>query len=166
MWSLFLDKNKMEESFRDEAVGHTLYKIYGDRARSEGLEDIARLYYDTSENELSHAKAFYDELNGKEAIEKLIPTTLEGCVVRISDIIAYIGKDRQDAARMGICTEECFTPTAIGRHNAEFIHNMTVNIIENSSGKPYIRMDQKHFDALKIAKKEIAAATTMPATNA
>ena len=67
---LFLDKNKMEESFRDEAVGHTLYKIYGDRARSEGLEDIARLYYDTSENELSHAKAFYDELNGKEAIEK------------------------------------------------------------------------------------------------
>ena len=66
---LFLDKNKMNESFRDEAVGHTLYKIYGDKARSEGLEDIARLYYDTSENEFAHAKAFYDEMNGHETVE-------------------------------------------------------------------------------------------------
>ena len=31
------------------------------------------------------------------AIKGLVPCTLEGCVVRISDIVAYIGKDRQDA---------------------------------------------------------------------
>ena len=28
-----------------------------------------------------------------EAIKKLVPSTLEGCVVRVSDIIAYLGKD-------------------------------------------------------------------------
>ena len=66
---LFLEKNKMSESFRDEAVGHTLYKIYGDKAKSEGLLDIARMYYDTSEHEFAHAKAFYDELNGSETVE-------------------------------------------------------------------------------------------------
>lgn len=33
-------------------------------------------------------------------IRDLRPSTLEGCVVRISDIIAYLGKDRQDAARI------------------------------------------------------------------
>ena len=36
----------------------------------------------------------------QSAVGRLIPCTLEGCVVRISDIIAYIGKDRQDAERL------------------------------------------------------------------
>ena len=90
----------------------------------------------------------------RTAVKRLHPSTPEGCAVRISDIIAYLGKDRQDAARMGICTEECFTPTAIGRYNAEFIHNMTVNIIENSYGEGLIRMDSAHFDAISTAKRE------------
>lgn len=38
----------------------------------------------------------------RENVKKLIPSTLEGCVVRVSDIIAYIGKDRQDAQRVGV----------------------------------------------------------------
>ena len=33
----------------------------------------------------------------KAAANRLQPSTLEGCVVRICDIIAYLGKDRQDA---------------------------------------------------------------------
>ena len=34
----------------------------------------------------------------KDNVKKLLtPSTLEGCVMRISDIIAYLGKDRQDA---------------------------------------------------------------------
>ena len=74
--------------------------------------------------------------------------------MRISDIIAYLGKDRQDAARMKIVEEEIFTNTAIGSINAEIINNLVVNIIENSYGKPYIALDRAHFDALKTAKKE------------
>ena len=35
-------------------------------------------------------------------IEKIIPSTLEGCVVRVCDIIAYLGKDRQDAIRANL----------------------------------------------------------------
>ena len=31
----------------------------------------------------------------KKNVRKLVPATLEGCVMRISDIIAYLGKDRQ-----------------------------------------------------------------------
>ena len=34
------------------------------------------------------------------------PMTLEGCVVRISDIIGYIGRDIEDAIRLHILTEE------------------------------------------------------------
>ena len=87
-------------------------------------------------------------------VYKLMPSTLEGAVVRISDIIAYLGKDRQDAARMKLVDEDTYTQTAIGSINAEFINNLMVNIIENSYGTPYIRMDKAHFEALKVAKRE------------
>ncbi len=90
----------------------------------------------------------------KANIKKLVPSTLEGCVVRISDIIAYLGKDRQDARLAGLITEDEFTDVAIGKINAEIINNLIVNIIENSYGKPYIRMDDEHFEALKTAKTE------------
>lgn len=90
----------------------------------------------------------------KDNIKRLVPSTLEGCVVRISDIIAYLGKDRQDARLAGLITEDKFTDVAIGKINAEIVNNLIVNIIENSYGKSYIRMDAEHFDALKTAKTE------------
>lgn len=45
---------------------------------------------------------------GYSAIEHLRPMTLEGCVVRISDILAYVGRDRQDAIAAA-----CFRPTLL-----------------------------------------------------
>ena len=90
----------------------------------------------------------------KSKIRTLIPATLEGCVVRIADIIAYLGKDRQDALRAGIARDDSFEDRAIGKLNAEIINNLTVNIVENSYGKPYIKMDKRHFEALKGAKEE------------
>ena len=85
---------------------------------------------------------------------RLMPSTLEGAVMRISDIIAYLGKDRQDAAKMNLVDENDYDATRIGSINAEIINNLVVNIIENSYGKPYIRMDEEHFLAMKTAKKE------------
>ena len=83
-----------------------------------------------------------------------MPATLEGAVVRISDIIAYLGRDRQDAVRINVVDQDAFDHTVIGSINSEIINNLVVNIIENSYGKSYIRLDQKHFEALKNAKRE------------
>ena len=85
---------------------------------------------------------------------KLMPSTLEGCVVRLSDIIAYLGKDRQDAARVKQVEETAFSNTIIGSFNAEIINNLVVNLIEHSYGKPYIKLDSEHFAALRSAKQE------------
>lgn len=91
----------------------------------------------------------------KTAIERLVPSTLEGCVVRISDMIAYIGKDRQDAKRAKLIEgEDIFSKSSIGTHNAAIINNLIVNIVENSYKKPYILLDDEHFNALKQSKKE------------
>ena len=87
-------------------------------------------------------------------IKKMIPCTLEGCVVRVSDMIAYLGKDRQDANRALGLSQDTYKSGTIGSLNAEIINNLIVNIIENSYGKPYIKMDDKHFNALKQAKSD------------
>lgn len=93
---------------------------------------------------------FVDKMN----VRKLVPATLEGCVMRISDIIAYLGKDRQDAERAHIISNAEFESGAIGSYNAEIINNLIVNIVENSYKKPYIKMDEEHFAALKKAKAD------------
>ena len=85
---------------------------------------------------------------------KIQPSTLEGNVVRISDIIAYLGRDRQDAARIQMIEQNAFPSSDIGTVNSEIINNLVVNIIENSYGKPYIKLDAKHFQAVKSVKRE------------
>lgn len=91
----------------------------------------------------------------KNAVKELIPSTMEGCVVRICDMIAYLGKDRQDAFKTDILDSEAvFTETELGKYNAAIINNLSVNIIENSYGKDYICMDEKYYKALSQIKAE------------
>ena len=42
----------------------------------------------------------------KNYCRTLVPMTLEGCVVRISDMIAYLGRDIEDAIRLNIIKKE------------------------------------------------------------
>ena len=92
---------------------------------------------------------------GGKAIKKLVPCTLEGCVVRISDIIAYIGKDRQDAITAKIIDDSTeFSSNIIGSKNAEMINNIVVDIVNNSYGKDHIKVSREAFEDIKTAKKE------------
>lgn len=90
----------------------------------------------------------------KAMVKKLAPATLEGCVMRISDIIAYLGKDRQDAQRAHLIENSQFEEGALGVYNAQIINNLIVNIVEHSYAKPYIKMDDEHFEALSKAKRD------------
>ncbi|MEG2006949.1 MAG: HD domain-containing protein [Raoultibacter sp.] len=88
-------------------------------------------------------------------IKTLRPSTLEACVVRVSDMIAYLGKDRQDALDRGVIDSlDCFETTVIGRNNAQIINNLTVDIINNSYGKNRIALSEEVFADLKRAKKQ------------
>ncbi len=90
----------------------------------------------------------------EEEMKSFTPSTLEGCVMRISDIIAYLGKDRQDAEKSKLVQGEAFADFGIGTINAEIVNNLMVNLLEHSYGKPYVCMDERHFAALKSAKQE------------
>lgn len=94
-------------------------------------------------------------VNGPSAIKKLVPSTLEGCVVRICDMIAYLGKDRQDARIARIIDKDYkFKTEKIGTENAAIINNLTVDILEHSYGKDYILLSDSAYRDLKNAKKE------------
>ncbi|MCH5297149.1 MAG: HD domain-containing protein [Ruminococcus sp.] len=94
-------------------------------------------------------------ISGQPAIKSLVPSTLEGCVVRVCDMIAYIGKDRQDAKAAKIIDDSVqFSNEVIGTQNAAIINNLVVDIIQNSYGKDYILLSEQAFDDLKTAKKE------------
>ncbi len=87
---------------------------------------------------------------------KLIPMTLEGCVVRISDIIAYLGRDIEDAVILGKFNIEDI-PSSItnilGNSNKSIVNTLITDIIINSYKKDYIAMSDKVFNALKELKK-------------
>lgn len=108
---------------------------------------------------MSGFNQFDDEIEScykdKSNVRKLMPSTLEGCVVRVSDMIAYLGKDRQDAIRTKLVKDDsAFVSCSIGKINAEIIHNFIVNIIENSYGKDFIMLDKEHFEALMLIKND------------
>lgn len=91
-----------------------------------------------------------------DAVKSLVPMTLEGCVVRISDIIAYIGRDIEDAIRLGVISRDEI-PTEIssvlGVTNREIINTINVDLMTNSLDKDYLCMSDKVFNALKALKK-------------
>ena len=81
----------------------------------------------------------------KKNVRKLVPATLEGCVMRISDIIAYLGKDRQDAERAHIISNAEFESGAIGSYNAEIINNLIVNISRKQLQKAVYKNGRRAF---------------------
>ena len=76
---------------------------------------------------------------GKGAIfsdnPNLTAMTLEGQIVRIADIAAYVNHDLDDAVRAGL-TKESELPDevtrALGRSHSERIHTMIVDLVESS----------------------------------
>ncbi len=82
-------------------------------------------------------------------VKKLVPSTLEGCVVRIADIISYLGKDRQDASRAKIPIDN-----GMEGLNGELINNIIVSIVENSYGESYLSISDEEYAKVQKAKDD------------
>ncbi len=140
----------LDKIFNYNVSLQTLDGIAGHNGEIEKEEYHPQSLKDFKQFDLLIESCYLDSKN----VLKLSPSTLEGCVVRISDIIAYLGKDRQDGTKTNTYNENDFEKNAIGNLNAEIINNLTVNIVKNSYGKNYIKMDKEYFSDLKKSKKE------------
>jgi dGTPase len=100
---------------------------------------------------------FEKEIAAKKADPdfQLIPMTLEGCVVRMADTIAYIGRDLEDAIRLGILRRGDI-PSAIvrslGNTNGTIVYRLVTDVIQNSHGKRSVAFSPEISDALKALK--------------
>lgn len=97
-------------------------------------------------------ECFKDE----NASRKIAPMTLEGCVVRISDVIAYIGRDIEDAITVGTIKREDIPldiTNVLGNNNSSIVDNLIKDIIMNSIGKGYIAFSKEIYNALMKLKE-------------
>lgn len=89
----------------------------------------------------------------KDTSLRIRPMTLEGCVVRISDVISYIGKDIEDAISVNIIKREDLPQevvSVIGDNNKTIINKLIGDLVIHSYQKPYLRFSDEVFNALKM----------------
>jgi dGTPase len=82
--------------------------------------------------------------------------TLEGCVVRMADTIAYVGRDVEDAIRLNLIRRSDLPPKCVeylGDTNGTIVFNLVTDIIQNSFQKKYVAFSSEISDALKQLKK-------------
>ncbi len=68
----------------------------------------------------------------------LRPMTLEGCVVRLADTIAYVGRDMEDAVRLGLITRGEIPPgpaEVLGSSNGTIVYRLVEDLITTSLGE-------------------------------
>jgi len=81
----------------------------------------------------------------------LKPATLEGCLVRMADTVSYIGRDIEDAIRLGLIQRSDLPRPAVGvlgKTNGTIVYNLVTDIIRNSYQKAYIALSPDVSDAL------------------
>ena len=107
----------------------------------------------TKEEFLAQYQNTYKE---KNAVKSLVPMTLEGCVVRISDMIAYLGRDIEDACMLNRMKKEDIPENIrkiLGVKNREIVNTIIMDIIKNSLDKPYIKLSDEVYKAIVELKK-------------
>ncbi|MBW2438681.1 MAG: phosphohydrolase, partial [Deltaproteobacteria bacterium] len=81
--------------------------------------------------------------------------TLEGCVVRMADTIAYIGRDIEDAIRLNLIKRSELPSDSVaclGNTNGTIVFNLVTDIIQTSFQKQYVTFSSDISDALKRLK--------------
>lgn len=89
------------------------------------------------------------------------PMTLEGCVVRFADMIAYLGRDIEDAIRLGRLNREDIPKNisnVLGDTNAKIIDTLNNDIIRNSlkemiNNHPCISISEEVLQAMLDLKQ-------------
>ncbi len=82
----------------------------------------------------------------------LIPTTYEGAVVRFSDSIAYLGRDYEDAKRLGILKDKelpDIVKKRLGEKNSRIIDTLVLDIINSSNDEEGIGFSDDVFEAVQ-----------------
>ena len=83
----------------------------------------------------------------------LIPTTFEATIVRFADAVAYLGRDLEDAERLGLLNGapplNDKTVKELGKTNGAIINSLVLDIIASSSQEKGICISDEKYEAAK-----------------
>ena len=91
------------------------------------------------------------DLDSITSREGLVPATYEGAVVRFSDSIAYLGRDWEDAYRLGILKDRtlpAIVSERLGTTNGQIIDTLVSDIISGASEEEGIGFSEKVYEAV------------------
>ena len=81
------------------------------------------------------------------------PGTLEGCLVKLCDTASYLGRDIEDAIRLGIITREQVPKTPLGTWNREILSHVAADVIRESYESESLAMSEEVYESLKTIRK-------------
>ncbi len=159
--ALFLNEDLTEAIALGHDLGHTPFGHAGERA----LHNISKGFGGFCHNKQSVRVVERLEKDGaglnltKEVRDGILnhqtksePNTLEGKIVRLSDKIAYINSDIDDAIRAGILREEEIPSRLtdiLGKSTNLRLNTLVHDIVKNSEGKNDICMSKEVEEAMK-----------------
>ena len=157
--ALRLNEDLTEAIALGHDLGHTPFGHAGERALNQLVPGGFRHYEQSVrvcrflEKDGQGLNLTYEVLNGIERHTcGPLPETLEGQIVRISDRIAYINHDIDDAVRAGVISEEEIEPSIrdfMGHSKSERINTLVKSVVFNSVDKISVDSEtEKQFDLL------------------
>ncbi len=141
---LFIERN---------GVGYNVSLQVLDGILCHNGEMLSQKYVPDKEKTIAQFWQEYEDCWKKEGTSlRIRPMTLEGCVVRVSDVISYIGKDIEDAVKVGLITIDDLPEHVVkvlGIDNKSMINRLIGDLVIHSYNKPYLSFSSEVFQALK-----------------
>jgi len=132
----------------DGIIGHN-----GEIVRSEISFSPSNLSFERLDRDLKKCLT----LPRSEKYEKRVfPSTFEGCIVRVSDMIAYIGRDFEDAISLGLLKRADIPSNVartLGDTNSTIVNSLCMDIVNNSRDGRAVRFSDAAYGALLEMKK-------------
>jgi len=159
--ALRLNEDLTEAIALGHDLGHTPYGHTGEDALDAIMREVTGGGFSHNEQSVRVVKFIENEGSGLNLTYETIdgiknhrtsgsPATLEGAVVRLSDKIAYINHDIDDALRAGILTREQIPKECtdvLGLERGERIDALVSSVVRNSMDKPAVSMEPEAADA-------------------
>ncbi|WP_024834263.1 HD domain-containing protein [Ruminiclostridium josui] len=161
-----MKKVNKEGGFKHELHSLRVVEKLATRISKEKIHEKCglNLTFEVKDGIVSHCGENYNEYSLRRDLSKTpqsllnlkdrghLPYTLEACIVRLVDKIAYVGRDIEDAVRVNLMNMHDIPMdirNELGNTNGEIINTLVCDMIENSYGRDCIQLSKEKGQALE-----------------
>ena len=161
-----MKKVNKESGFKHELHSLRVVEKLATRISKEKIHEKCglNLTFEVKDGIVSHCGENYNEYSLRRDLGKTpqsllnlkdrghLPFTLEACIVRLVDKIAYVGRDIEDAVRVNLMNMQDIPidiRNELGNTNGEIINTLVCDMVENSYSRDCIQLSPEKGQALE-----------------